>query len=156
MRPPPRLRLQPRPSRIDCALTVAACLATSTLLALLPLPGAAHAAGATAIITVLGSALRRRRGRGVPRVIEVGIDRTIIATERNGRSCAGSINEASYVGAWLTTIVWRANDAPWWRPARVLLVLPDMLPPDDFRRLRVILRYGWPLADGGSSGVEAG
>jgi hypothetical protein len=40
--------------------------------------------------------------------------------------------------AALTSIVWRPDGARW---SRSILVLPDMLPPDDFRRLRVMLRY---------------
>jgi hypothetical protein len=42
------------------------------------------------------------------------------------------------VGAWITTIVWRPDN---WRLSRTILVLPDMLPDEDFRRLRVMLRY---------------
>jgi hypothetical protein len=35
-------------------------------------------------------------------------------------------------------------------------VLPDTLPRDEFRRLRVVLRYGRPVVDGETSDVEAG
>jgi hypothetical protein len=156
MDPPPRTRLELRPSRIDCALTSLACVATAALLAALPLPWLAQGAGAAAVLAVLAHGLRRATGRGIPLSIEVGIDRTLVVTDRRGRSRAGSIRDASYVGAWVTTIVWRAAAAPWWHPASTLLVLPDMLPPDEFRRLRVVLRYGWPLAGGASSGVDAG
>ena len=41
-------------------------------------------------------------------------------------------------------------------PARTIVVLPDTLPADEFRRLRVVLRYGRPVAVGRSSGEEAG
>ena len=40
--------------------------------------------------------------------------------------------------------------------ARTIVVLPDTLPADDFRRLRVVLRYGRPAAGGATSGEEAG
>jgi len=39
----------------------------------------------------------------------------------------------------LSTLVWRPFGR--WR-SRAILLLPDMLPPQDFRRLRVLLRYG--------------
>jgi hypothetical protein len=48
------------------------------------------------------------------------------------------VRAATYVGAWVTTIVWRPDGARW---SRAILVLPDMLPAEDFRRLRVMLRY---------------
>jgi len=38
----------------------------------------------------------------------------------------------------MTSIVWRPDGARW---SRAILVVPDMLPADEFRRLRVMLRY---------------
>lgn len=152
----PRLRLAPRPSRIGCALIAAACTLTSLLLALLPLPVAAHASGAAAILAVLASGLWRCAGRGMPSLIHVGIDRRITVTDRDARSRSGSIVDDSYVGACMTTIIWRADGDPWWHPARPILVLPDTFPRDEFRRLRVVLRYGRPVAGEGTRGAEAG
>jgi len=43
---------------------------------------------------------------------------------------------------------------PRWRPARTIVVLPDTLAADEFRRLRVALRYGRPVG-GATSGEEA-
>ena len=65
-------------------------------------------------------------------------------TERAGRRIEGVVAGRLYVGAWLTTIVVRPDGKR--RRARPLAILPDMLPADDFRRLRVLLRYGaqWP------------
>lgn len=156
MNPPPRLRLSLRPSRIGAAAIIAACTSSSVLLACLPLPTAVLGAGAVLVVAVLGSGLRRCVGRDVPASIDVGVDRRIAVTDRTGRSRAGSIHDDSYVGARLTTIVWRADDEPWWRPARTIVVLPDSLPRDEFRRLRVVLRYGRPVAGADTSGVEAG
>jgi len=156
MKPPQRLRLEPRPSRIGCALVAAACTMTSILLGSLPLSMAAVLPAAAAILAVLASGLWRCTGRGVPALLHVGIDRRITVTDRDGRSRAGVILDDSYVGAWLTTIVWRRDGMPWWRPARTMLVLPDTLGRDEFRRLRVVLRYGRPAATGDTSGEEAG
>jgi hypothetical protein len=155
MKLPPRLRLEPRPSRIACATLVALGAAVAVLLAALPLPAMSMALGGCVVGVVVGLGLRRCIGRGVPALLHVGIDRRISVVDRRGRSHAGLILDDSYVGTVVTTVVWRADCDPWWRPARAVLVLPDTLPPDDFRRLRVALRYG--RADGGvdSSGTDA-
>jgi hypothetical protein len=49
------------------------------------------------------------------------------------------VRASSYVGARITTIVWRPDGA--WR-SRAEFILPDMLPAGDFRQLRVLMRYG--------------
>jgi hypothetical protein len=121
----------------------------------LPLPVTAVVPAAAVVAVVLVSGLWRCTGRGVPALLHIGIDRRITVTDRDGRSRAGMIQDDSYVGAWLTTIVWRWDGMPWWRPARAIVVLPDTLPRDEFRRLRVVLRYGRP-GTGGRSGEEAG
>lgn len=156
MKLPPRLRLELRPSWIAAVLLTAACTMMSILLGLLPLPMPAICAGAIAVLTVYACGLRRCIGRGVPVLLQVGVDRRILVTDRKRCSYPGSIRDDSYVGAWLTTIVWCVDGAPWWRPAHTILVLPDTLPRNEFRRLRVVLRYGRPAGDEGSSEVEAG
>ena len=153
---PPRLRLEPRPSRIGCILLAAACAMTAVLLGMLPLPVAGLVGGALATLAVLAGGLWRCTGRGVPALLQVGIDRRITVTDCKGQAHAGSILDDSYVGAWLTTIVWRAEGRRWWRPARTILVLPDTLPRDDYRRLRVVLRYGRPVEAEGTRGADDG
>jgi hypothetical protein len=156
MKPAPRLRLEPRPSRIGCAFVAATCAMTAVLIGSVPLPIGTAIPASAMVLAVLFSGLRRCTGRGVPALLHVGIDRRITVTGRDGRSRAGTILDDSCVGAWLTTIVWRADGAPWWRPARAIVVLPDTLPEDEFRRLRVVLRYGRPAAVGATSREEAG
>ena len=51
---------------------------------------------------------------------------------------AGHCATRHYVGGSLTSIVWRRAGA---RRSRAIAILPDMLPAEDFRRLRVLLRY---------------
>jgi hypothetical protein len=151
-----RLRLEPRPSRIAGVAIVTACSGIAILVALLRLPVAATFSCTTMVVAVLASSLWRCTGRGVPALLHVGIDRRIAVTDRAGRTRAGAVLDDSYVGPTLTTLVWRADDDPWWRPARAMLILPDTLPPDAFRRLRVVLRYGRPAGEAPTSGVEAG
>ena len=101
-----------------------------------------------------GSGCRSAAGEGGPLL-------SAAVGPADGCSCEGTILDASYVGARLTTIVWRADaDRAGWRrlrPAQTIVVLPDTLPGDDFRRLRVVLRYGRVASpDRGTSGATAG
>jgi len=73
------------------------------------------------------------------RELRVESDRTVVATLVSGEVLRGHVQEASYVGAIVTTLAWRSKGA---LCARSVLILPDMLPAEDFRRLRVLLRYG--------------
>ena len=50
----------------------------------------------------------------------------------------GEVVDGSFVAPWLTIVHWRPLGA---RFTRTLLVLPDMLDPEPFRALRVILRW---------------
>lgn len=120
------------------------------------MPVAATLGCIAAVIVTLASNLWRCSGRGVPAIVHVGIDRRIAVSDREGRSRTGAILDDSYVGAALTTIVWRADGDPWWRPARAMLFVPDSLRPDEFRRLRVVLRYGLAPDGAATSGIDAG
>jgi hypothetical protein len=111
------------------------------------------AAGGCLVAVVLVSSLWRCTGRGVPALLHVGIDRRLTVTGSDGRSRSGAILDDTYVGAWLTVIVWQADGLPWWRPAETVVVVTDTLPREDFRRLRVVLRYGRAVT---TSGEEAG
>ena len=156
MKPPPRLRLEPRPSRIAGATIAVVCAAMVTLLLSLPLDPWSLTGTLLATAGALARGLWRCMGRGVPALLQVGHDRRLSATTRDGRSREGAILDDSYVGARLTTIVWRPDGAPWYAPARTILILPDTLAADEFRRLRVLLRYGRPRSDDSTSGLDAG
>ncbi len=155
MHPPPRLRLEPRPSRIACAFIALAHVTITVLIGLLPLPLWLSGMGAMMIGAVAVRGFRQCTGRGVPALLHVGADRRITVSGRDGRSREGSIRDDTYVGAHLTVIVWRPDGTFWWAPSRSILILPDTLPADDFRRLRVVLRYGRPAAEARTSGVDA-
>jgi hypothetical protein len=136
------LRLSLGPSRMASALIRVACLATCTLVAWLPGAAALRGVsvigiGAYAILT-----LRQWATRSASRAIvgiELDADRAVRLIERTGRHIEGIVQPDSYVGAWLTTLVVRPDGK---RRLRTLAILPDMLPAEDFRRLRLLLRLG--------------
>ena len=132
------------------------CVLSSVLLAVLPLPASVVLPCAGAIAGVLVRGLWRCTGRGLPALMHIGNDRRMTVTDYEGRSHAGTILDGTFVGAWLTTIVWRRDGSPWWHPAPAIVVLPDMLPADELRRLRVALRYGRPTPRGATSDADAG
>lgn len=156
MKPPPRLRLEPRPSRIACVAVAIGSVGMAMLVLALPLDAWITAGALLAVAVAAARGLWRCAGRGVPALLNVGDERRLTATGRDGRFRDGTILDDTYVGACLTTIVWRPDGAAWYRPARSIVILPDMLPADDFRRLRVLLRYGRPRSGDSTSGRDAG
>jgi hypothetical protein len=139
---PPPVRVAPSSSRIALALIGALAVATCAVIATLPLEPVAMG---LANIVVLAWALDRiqvvalRSGPRAVRRFEVRGDLTVVVITGDGIAHAGRIHRDSYVGARLSTLVWRPFGG--WR-ARSILLLPDMLPAQDFRRLRILLRYG--------------
>lgn len=153
MKPTPSLRLELRRSRLAATLILASYTATAVLLLSLPLPAGAAIAGGGGIIVACALALGQATGRNAPAMLRLGVDRRIVVITRNARTCHGEILADSFVGHRLTTIVWRPDGA---RRARTLMIMSDTLTADDFRRLRVALRYGRAIASGvGTSGVDA-
>lgn len=139
---PPAVRVVLSPSTSALALIASLALATCGVVASLPIELAASglavlAIGVWAIDRALVVALRR--GPRAVRSLELRGDLTVLVVTGDGRVCAGRVHRDSYVGARLSTLVWRPYGR---RRARAILLLPDMLPTDDFRRLRVLLRYG--------------
>ena len=141
MRLPPTVHAVLGPSRI---VGVAVGLAALGLLAVvLAMPVTAWQQGA-ATLAVLVWATRvfvvvaLRRGPRAVTEIRLAPDLVLVVHHGDGRLVAGHVRSATYVGELATSIVWRPDGA--WR-SRAILVVPDMLPADDFRRLRVMLRY---------------
>ncbi len=139
---PPQLRVSLGPSRLAAVFVVVMAVATGGIVLLLPVPAWAAAA---ALALLAGWAWRQLRAVAwrslASSVCEVALtlDRTVVVRRRDGTLVAGVVRDASYVTPSVTTLVWKPDGA--WR-AHALLVLPDMLPAEDFRRLRVALRYG--------------
>lgn len=86
----------------------------------------AAAWAAVAALHVLG-ALRGTRQLALDRTGAIRVD-----------GVEGSVREGSFVAAWLVVVRWRPDGG--WKD-RSLLVAPDMLGADEFRRLRVLLLW---------------
>lgn len=142
MRWPPPVRVSLARSTMASAAIAALALATSLIVATLPLD---PLLAGLALLAIAAWAIDRvqvvglRHGRRAVRSFELRGDLTLVVVSGDGTASAGRVRRDSYVGARLSTIVWRPYGR--WR-SRTILLLPDMLPPQEFRRLRVLLRYG--------------
>jgi len=141
MRLPPSVHVVLGPS---CIVGVGVGLAALAVLAVsFALPLAAWQQGAVTLAVLVWASrafvvVALRRSPGAVTELRLAPDLVLVVHRRDGRLVAGHVRSATYVGEMLTSIVWRPDDA--WR-SRAILVVPDMLPADDFRRLRVMLRY---------------
>jgi hypothetical protein len=149
MRQPPVVTITLGPSRIACVAI--ALIALGTFAALLTVPASpwlslaaacALAAWAADRIHVIG----RRRGPRAIHAIRLDGDDRIEVAFASGQVVMGTLDRDSRAGPRLTSVVWRPAGA---RRARAILIVPDMLPADDFRRLRVLMRCGGSAARAG-------
>ena len=142
MRPPVQLRVSPRPSRVAAAVIVALAVASLGAVVCLPTPIVVDAFAAVALFGWARHHFCLHVTRSAPRaVIEILLssDAVIVVRRRDGRLVAGHVRSATFVHPWFTSIVWRPDGARW---SRSIPLAHDMLGIDDFRRLRVMLRYG--------------
>jgi len=130
------------PSRV--AVWSIALMALSTLVVLAVTPGTAWLRillatwiACAALEAIHAVALHRGR-RGARHVVVTMAGEVHLRSELDEWR-SGVVRPGSFVAPWLTILRWRA---PTHRFDRTLLVLPDMLPEEDFRRLRVLLRWG--------------
>jgi toxin CptA len=139
---PPPVRVALSPSRTALALIATLALATCAVIQSLPFDPAVLGFATIASIVWAGDRIHvvaLRRGPRAVRQLDVRADLTVIVVTGDGTAVAGRVHHDTYVGAHLSTIVWRPYGR--WK-LRALLLLPDMLPAQEFRRLRVLLRYG--------------
>lgn len=142
MNAPVAVSIELGPSRIACVAIVAIAAGTFGVLLTVSLPAWVRLTAACALwiwaadrVDVIG----RRRGPRAVRGIHLDDTDSIEVRFGDGRVIAGRLHRDSRAGPRLTSIVWQPTGARW---SRSVLVLPDMLPADDFRRLRVLMRYG--------------
>lgn len=130
------------PSRLAATGLAVLCLGTLVVIALTPGPAALRILAATWVacggLEALHAIALHRGRRGAQAIALRGDGEIEIRSGASVRR-TGVIRDGSFVAPWLTIIRWRPHGA---RFDRTVLLLPDMLPPDDFRRLRVLLRWG--------------
>jgi toxin CptA len=139
---PPPVRVVLASSRTALALITMLAAATCAVIAMLPLhPTMVGFAMLVVVVWALDRihVVALRHGPRAVRQFELRGDLTVIVVTGDGNAFAGRVRRDTYVGARLSTLVWRPFGR--WR-SRAILLLPDMLPAQDFRRLRVLLRYG--------------
>jgi hypothetical protein len=141
MRMPPSVHVVLAPSRVAGTGIGILAVATVALIIVLPLRPLVQMAVMAAVVVWAGWSFHvdaLHRGRFAVTEVRLAPDLILVACMGDGRLVAGHVRAATHVGAWVTTIVWRPDGMRW---SRAILVLPDMLPAEDFRRLRVMLRY---------------
>jgi len=128
-------RVALRRSRIGAAFVLAAGGATLILSAAIPLGWTAKLLAVSWVGAMWLDAYRVvRRGRAI---VVRGERIDVRDGNRDWRS--GCVRGGSFVASWLTIIRWRPERA---RLDRTIVILPDMLEPERFRELRVLLRWG--------------
>jgi hypothetical protein len=138
----PAVQIAIGPSRTACIGIVAVAVGTFAIILTLPIIPLAHV-GCFIALAVWAAhriwAVALRRGPRAVREIKLEGDRSLVIVHALGAASNGYLRAASHVGPDLTTLMWRAKGR--WR-SRSTLILPDMLPADDFRRLRLLMRHG--------------
>ena len=79
------------------------------------------------------------RGPGAVRSLRMQRDGAIEVERPSGARLAGQVRAGSFVAPWLVIVRWRAQGSRW---DSTVLLLPDMAPANEMRRLRVLLRWG--------------
>lgn len=135
------VRIALKPSRVGLAAIVAMAASTLALIAFTPGPMALRILAATwiacAALHALHAAALQRGHRGA-RAVLVCRDGAIEVQDATGAWRTGSLRAGSFVAPWLTIVRWRPHAG---RFDATIVLLPDMLPAEDFRRVRVLLRW---------------
>ena len=129
------------PSRVGAMCLASMVVATLIVIAVTSGSAALRVLAATWIacggLEALHTVVLHRGSRGA-RAIHVTRSGEIEVLTGTGGLRLGARRDGSFVAPWLTIIRWRPHDAYF---DRAILLLPDMLPADDFRRMRVMLRW---------------
>jgi hypothetical protein len=135
------VKLAIRSSRLlGTALWVAHGAAVAVLWAAV-LPPALAATGTAALAMSLAWSLRSKaalRGATAIVALELRDDGTVAMGTRDGRWSEASVAGSTFVAAWFAAIHLRPDGA---RRGRSVLLLPDNVDHEDFRRARVWLRW---------------
>lgn len=121
-------------SRAGAAFVIVSALATAAIVALLPWAGALRMALVAFVAADAALALERL---ACVRSVYVHLHGDVRIEARDGGVREGELAAGGFVAPWLVCLRWRPRGALY---DRTVLVLPDMLNPDTFRRLRIVLR----------------
>jgi hypothetical protein len=130
-----------RPSAMAGRVIASMGFGTLALLAAMPGPVAPRILAATWVTCVGLEAMARvalRRSANAAHALVLRVSGEIELAFADGRHIAGRLREGSFVAPFLTIIRWRAAGH---RFDRTVLILPDMVAREEFRRLRVLLRW---------------
>ncbi|MEO8847407.1 MAG: hypothetical protein ABI440_02075 [Casimicrobiaceae bacterium] len=145
MRDPPPLRVDLTRSALRLYFIGIACAVTLAVVWSVPL-----AAGLRAWLSLLVVAVSARAwGAKTPAALVLRLDGTLAILGHDGSSIETVIGNGGYLSSVFTSIVCVPLGC---RRQRVIAILPDMLAPEDFRRLRVRMRY---TRSGDDDGVPA-
>jgi len=129
-----------RPSAILAAILLVAHTAAVAVLFVLNLPTWTLVAGAAVLICnllyVLDAVLLRRHDALV--AIEITSERGINAQSRSGKWCEYEVLNDTFVSAFLSVLRLKDVDGV---AIRRIVILPDSIDREDFRQLRVSLRW---------------
>jgi hypothetical protein len=135
-----RVEVALRPSRAAAVFILASAAATLVVVLAVPLALTVRLGLVFLIGLMTLHAYRREASRTDRAIGTVSIDaRGDIEVETRGSPLRGTVRAGCFVAPWLTVIRWRRQGQCF---DATILVLPDMLPADGFRRLRVLLRWG--------------
>lgn len=142
------------PSRVLALWIVTLHLATAAIVVAQPIAAWARypVGGVLVVLGVLhawNELAGRRRGISSLALAE---DRTVAFVDRAGQRSRGRVAPTTYVGDRLVVLHTREDGR---RFCRTDAILADMLSPDDFRRLKVLLRLSRAPADDPESEREA-
>jgi hypothetical protein len=126
-----------------CAHLAAAALALAALTGWQWRAATAAAVCLSLVLSLRGTAWRSSGGFAR---VELRADGSVCAVDRRGQTHEARLTRSTLVTPWLVILVLATGRL---RPARTLVVPLDSLPSDDFRRLRVWLR--WTRAERASS-----
>lgn len=145
---PVKLRIAIGPSRLLAAVLGIAHIAALLVTVVIALPTWVKFLIAMVLVTSgTWSILRLALQRGSSAIVELeaGEGGRISCRTRDGRSREGQVLTSSFVSPWLTVLNLHLGGTA---RAKHVLILPDNVEEDAFRRLRVLLRWSRPGPDG--------
>lgn len=134
------LPISPSPRVAAWIMAVAASASCALALAEGLSPAVAILAAAP-LVALAVRAIRRdafREGSGAATRLVAARDGRVEVTAATGKVIAGRLAGPHFVAPWLTVVGWVPDGRRW---PRALLVAPDAVPPGEFRRLRILLRW---------------